>query len=129
MPAGRTKTIRILLLNMPKIMASIVAGIVLGCDNIKIVDGAVAAHGIFGAVSAAKADIVVLGDGSGSDEDYEAILYQRPRLKIIALSADGRRGFIHELRPRVQMIADLSADSLIAAIRGNGGAADRMVLR
>jgi DNA-binding NarL/FixJ family response regulator len=66
-----------------------------------------------------RADVIVLGEAAASDrDDYRELLYRRPQLKILAITADGRRGFLHELQPRVMSLGEVSPASLIEAIRG-----------
>ena len=67
-----------------------------------------------------RADVIVVGKAAGSGrDDYRELLLRRPRLKILAITADGRRGFLHELQPRVVPLGEVSPNSLIDAIRGN----------
>jgi len=66
-----------------------------------------------------RADVIVVGKATGgSQDDYHKLLRSRPELKILAITADGRRGFLHELQPRVIPIGELSPSSLIDAILG-----------
>jgi hypothetical protein len=82
--------------------------------------GEVAGHdGLLPAARAAKADVILLAEpASGKVCRYEPLLYDRPRLKILAITADGREGFLHKLRPEVISLGELSPDVIVKAIRG-----------
>jgi hypothetical protein len=105
-------------MNMPKLLYDMVKGILVSCDDMHIVGEAVTRAGIFRAAAAARADVVILSDEDVLTDDCYQVLYRRPRLKIFALSADGRLGSLYELQPHVNPIGDISAENLIAAIRG-----------
>jgi DNA-binding NarL/FixJ family response regulator len=48
---------------------------------------------------------------------YRALLDERPRMKVLGLAADGRLGVLYELVPRKIPLGELSAGSLVSAIR------------
>ena len=58
--------------------------------------------------------------------DYDCLLYERPRLKILTISADGRYGFLHKLMPEVMPLGEVSPGVLVEAIRStsSGGCGD-----
>jgi chemotaxis response regulator CheB len=122
----RTKPIRVLLINMPTLLFDMIKGIIVWIEDMQIVGETITRAGIFRAAAAARADVVILSGEDVSPENYYQVLYRRPRLKIFAISADGRRGSLYELRPRVKAIGDISAESLIAAIRGGTSAGETM---
>jgi hypothetical protein len=103
-----------------------IKGIIVWIEDMQIVGETITRAGIFRAAAAARADVVILSGEDVSPENYYQVLYRRPRLKIFAISADGRRGSLYELRPRVKAIGDISAESLIAAIRGGTSAGETM---
>jgi hypothetical protein len=122
----RTKPIRVLLMNMPTLLFDMLRGIIVSIEDMHIVGETITRAGIFRAAAAARADVVILSDEDGSPDNCYEALYRRPRLKIFAISADGRLGSLYELRPRVKAIGDISAESLIAAIRGGTSAGETM---
>lgn len=70
-----------------------------------------------------RADVVVVGKATENGrDDYRDLLRRRPQLKVLAITADGRRGFLHELQPRVISLGEVSPSSLIDAIRGKTAA-------
>jgi hypothetical protein len=85
-----------------------------------VLAGEVAGHdGLLPAARAAKADVLLLVEpASGEACTYEPLLYGRPCLKVLAITADGREGFLHKLRPEVIPLGELSPDVIVEAIRG-----------
>jgi hypothetical protein len=54
-------------------------------------------------------------------ESFEAtlpLLERHPRSRVIAIAPDGRRAFVHELRPVRSEIVDVSPSALLGVIRG-----------
>ena len=55
------------------------------------------------------------------DDATRAIVYEllaaRSRLRVLAVSADGGEGILHELRPHERMLGEVSKETLLAAIR------------
>ena len=105
-------------MNMPKLLSDMIKGILVSRDDMHIVGEVITRARIFRAAAAARADVIILSDEDVSTDDCYRALCRRPRLKILALSADGRLGSLYELQPRVNPIGDISAENLIAAIRG-----------
>ena len=113
----RVRQIRVLLMGMPRLMSDMIRAIISSDENMSVVGEVRPDGGILRAVSSARADVMIIGDADGSSDDCYEVLYRRPHLKIVSISADGRDGSLYELSPRVESIADISADGLITAIR------------
>jgi hypothetical protein len=62
-----------------------------------------------------EADVAVTELEGGAVGD---LLRDRPRLRVIALSADGREASSFELRPDETKLGEVSPAALLAAIRG-----------
>jgi len=105
-------------MNMPALLSDMMKGIINACEDLNIIEETETKAGIFRAAYTARADVLILGNAEALIGDFHEVLYRRPRLKIFAISVDGRRGSLYELQPRVEAIGDLSAENLIAAIRG-----------
>jgi len=114
----RTKPIRVLLMNMPQLLFDMIRGIIVSWQDMRVVSDTVVQGDLFPAAAAARVDTIIIGDQGVLTEDCVRVLYRRPKLKILVISWDGRRGSLHELRPRVEAIEEISAESLTAAIRG-----------
>jgi hypothetical protein len=66
-------------------------------------------------------DVVVLGLPSADlPKEWEAALYEHPHLKLLAITMDGRRAFLHELAPRATPLGEVSPELLLDAIRRAG---------
>jgi DNA-binding NarL/FixJ family response regulator len=111
--------IRVLLAEIPRILTDIIKDITASHEDIDVIGERAGFDDLTQTAIRTQADVVVVGKANGSgDDDYCELLRRRPRLKILAISADGRRGFLHELQPRVIPLGELSPNSLIDAIRG-----------
>lgn len=62
---------------------------------------------------------VVLVESRGAEltEPYLRLMYRHPRLKLLALSSDGRRAALYRLAPRRRFIGKVSPRGLAEAIR------------
>lgn len=54
---------------------------------------------------------------AGDAGRFRPLLASFPTLKIIAITSDGKGGFLHEMRPWSTRLAELSAAALLAALR------------
>jgi DNA-binding NarL/FixJ family response regulator len=99
-------------------LMDIVKDIIADEEDIALAGEVAARTGLVQAATQARADVVVLGNtGPGGNDDYHDLLYRRPRTKVLAIAADGRRAFLHELQPRVVALGEISPASLVQAIR------------
>jgi DNA-binding NarL/FixJ family response regulator len=105
-------------------LVDIVKDVIASDEDIDVA-GEVEGHtGLLEAAIRTQADVVVLREPADSaSEVYSELLYGRPRLKILAITADGRRGFLHDLQPRVVALGEMSSTSLVDAIRAASRAA------
>jgi len=68
------------------------------------------------------ANIRLFGDGLAEAlAPFRALLHARPRLKNLAVAADGRDLVLHELRPRAEPFGEVSPTDLLQAIRSAVG--------
>jgi DNA-binding NarL/FixJ family response regulator len=109
-----------LLVGMPGMLMDIVKDIIADEADIELAGEAASRTRLAQAATRARADVVVLGKNESSgDDDYRDLLYRLPRLKVLAIAADGRRAFLHELQPRVVALGEVSPASLVDAIRND----------
>jgi DNA-binding NarL/FixJ family response regulator len=100
-------------------LMDIVKNIVVSQDDFELAGEIIDQAELLQAVTNVQANVIVLGAPVGSEtEDYHDLLYERPRMKIIVIAADGRDAVLHELQPRLIQLGDVAPASLIAAIRG-----------
>jgi chemotaxis response regulator CheB len=113
------KPIRVLLIGMSQMQINIVRNILASQEGIVIAGETPERSEITRVLTTVKADVVVTSAAAETDENsYRELLYRRPRVRILTITADGRQARIHRLEPHVTTIVDLSQTSLIAAIRG-----------
>jgi DNA-binding NarL/FixJ family response regulator len=121
--AKPTKPVRVLLMNMPRLLFDMIKGTIVSCQTVQVVNETIIQGKILPAAVAAKADVVIVDDKDASTENCYQVLYRRPQLRILMISRDGRRGLLYELRPRITAIEEISAENLIAALRGRASIA------
>ena len=64
------------------------------------------------------ADVVILGlEHDELPGIASHMLSERPQLRILAVSPDGRRAFVYKLSPQVVPLGELSPEGLVEAIR------------
>jgi hypothetical protein len=97
------KTTRIVLVGLPRVLSGIVTDLVSPEPGLAIV----------GEVEDADVAIAQLEPGAA-----EALLEVRPRLRVVAISADGREASTFELRRYEEWLGEVSPKVLLAAIRG-----------
>jgi DNA-binding NarL/FixJ family response regulator len=92
-----------------------------------IIEQAVSRHGTFDVVARfdsrdfaaqklreTSPDLILVGLRPGEpDEVAHSLLILYPLAKVIALSTDGDRGYVHEMRPSRTVLVDLSLQALI----------------
>lgn len=65
----------------------------------------------------ARAHVVIVGDEKHFNEAWHDALATVPRLRVLSVVQDGRRGWLHELRPSSTPLGSLSAASLVSSVR------------
>jgi DNA-binding NarL/FixJ family response regulator len=107
---------RIVLVDMPRILREIIEQAVGGEPDLELVQ-ARSEPGLRAAVESSGADFVI----SGADYDFAEVarlLEERPRLRVLAVTGDGREGFLYELRPTRTALGEVSRQTIVNAIRG-----------
>jgi DNA-binding NarL/FixJ family response regulator len=112
------KRIRVLLARMPTLLLDTISHVVASAPDMTVV-GKVQEHDFAAAVKRARADAILVGeDEAPRTDEYTALLLKNPRLKVLAISDDGRTGTLHEMRPHRIPLGAISAETLRDAIRG-----------
>ena len=76
---------------------------------------------IAAAVLETDAEFVLLN--AADERECTELLERFPRLKVLSVEDDGRRGFLYELRPHRRPLGEVSPMRLINALRVSGGIA------
>jgi hypothetical protein len=110
---------------MPRLLREVVEHAVRAQPDLDLVrgetDGAqpVGCDELRDAVTAAGAQVAIVGLSSDAmTAMYDDVLFEIPRLRLLAVTGDGRGAIAYELRPHVTPLGDASADTLLRAIRG-----------
>ena len=69
------------------------------------------------AVRSTGANLVLVGDGPGVEDQATALLTSARSVGIFAISDDGRESVLYELRPNKEPLGEVSAERLVDAIR------------
>jgi hypothetical protein len=101
-------------------LTDIVSAIITSQEDFELAGEAASTAGLAAMAKDAAADVVVLGSPAASEtSNYFDVLYARREMKIVAIDSDGRQAVLHELRLHVSPLGEVSAATLIAAIRGS----------
>jgi len=109
---------RILLVEMTRMLCDILAAVLSAEPDMEVV-GVLPSRGKLRAtVAETKADVVVLAlEDSELPEDCGRLLHAHPRMRVLGVASDGRRGFLYELRPLKAPLGELSPQGLVETIR------------
>ena len=110
--------IRILLVEMPRMVHDVVEDIVGVEPDLYVVADGVEADALVERVERERPDVVMLWVESASPPAMcEELLSRFPRLAVVALEDRGERGSIYMMRPRRFRVAEISRTRLVTAIR------------
>jgi DNA-binding NarL/FixJ family response regulator len=110
--------IRIILAEMPRKLHDIIEAIVAPHPDLRIVARVVERDRLLSAVGSTDADVIILElHDAESPSVLDGLLYECPRVKVLATTSDGRGSFVRELLPNEVALGDLSPEHLLAAIR------------
>jgi DNA-binding NarL/FixJ family response regulator len=110
--------IRVAIVELPRMLRDIVVSMLATAVDIEVVTPS-------GSTSAfdAGADVVILNlDDVEPFDVLQELLAANPRLRVVAIAADGRRITLYELRPHRTPLGELSAAGLVAVVRDAGQA-------
>jgi DNA-binding NarL/FixJ family response regulator len=112
---------RVLLLEIPAMLADLLKGIVQADDQIEIVAELADATDLIEVSDRADAHVVIINlPDSDLPASCSALLGERPRMRVIGLAGHGRNGFLWELRPHRLALGEISPSTLLPAIRSRG---------
>ena len=109
---------RILLIDMPRMLRETVRYVV-ACDPLLEVVAELDGVADFEAAARTYDPQVVITDPHGCDRAAIArLLDARPRIRVLTIEDDGRRGVLHRLAPEALPLGDLSRERLLEALHG-----------
>jgi hypothetical protein len=106
---------------MPKLMLELMEAILGQHPDLSIVGRVPADNKLAVAISRYRADVLILmqPDGSELAKSADQIFWSRPS-RVIEIAEGGHKGVVHVLHPHATTLSELSADTLVDAIRSAG---------
>jgi DNA-binding NarL/FixJ family response regulator len=109
-------------------LMDIVKNVVASQDDFELAGEIIGREGLLKVATQVQADFVILRASPEPDtEEYHELLYGHPRMKIIAIAADGREAAMHELHPRLIPLGEVAPETLITAIRSIAQSGDSQI--
>jgi DNA-binding NarL/FixJ family response regulator len=113
------KRVRVVVLNMRRMMHDIILGILASQPDIEVGNESEAPLQPPAMLLRPETDVVILEQRTLADADaYVARATAPRRLKVLVITDDGRQTLLYELRPRRMVLGELSPPELLGAIRG-----------
>lgn len=110
--------IRILIAQLPRLLRDLLAGTVSDQEDIVVVGESSDRESLPGLVGSCRPDVVIVGcEQSEISELGGELAAHHPAVRLLAITDDGRRGFLFQLRPWLADLGELTPGVLIAAIR------------
>ena len=111
---------RILLAGMPRMLLDMITDIIALHDEMTVAGEMPDTTDLRAVVKKARADVVILNEPAiGPPQNYEELLYSRPRLGVLSITNDGRQFFLHKLRPVRTALGEVSPESLVQAVQSS----------
>jgi hypothetical protein len=118
------RRIRVLLVEVPGVLCGIITEIVGREPDLSVVGELRAHDDLMPAIDRTAADFVIWGlepvsaEADPVPEACRAVLDAYPRLKVLAVEADGRSGSLYELRPWRRELGELAPGRIVDVLRG-----------
>ncbi len=110
--------IRVLVAEMPRMLSDIVSSLVAKQQDMELVGEPVRGKQVVRAVRRLRPHVVVLAShGSELTALGHRLLEVSPRLKLVAVTENGRLAHRYELRPQQTPISEVSPQGLLEAVR------------
>ena len=114
------KQIRVLLVRMPKMLLDILSRIVASELDMVVAGWVENDEDLLAATRRTRANVIVVGQAAEDErQNYAPLLLSRQKLRVVAITGDGKTGSLYELRPQRVPLGEMSADALCNAIRGH----------
>ena len=109
---------RILLAGMSPMLTEIVSAVLEQVPDMTVAGIASESNDLAEQVRSAQVEAVVIQAAEpGDSRHFRPLLLSVPALKVIAITSDGKGGFVHEMRPWSMQLVELSAATLVAALQ------------
>ena len=109
--------VRVIVGKVPRLLGEIVTTVLAKEQGISVIGEAESADELLDLCARAQPDLVVLGSIEiDAEEIGRQLLRRSPNAKVVALSENGRKTFVFELRPHKVEIGELSAKELVQVV-------------
>jgi len=110
-------SIRVVLVGIPQLLADIVEELIARQPDIELVASVDSSRDLRRAVRRAQPDVILCrASGTRLPATYYELIEAHPHLRVLAIEANDRTGFVYELRP-VRTPLDVWPQGLVDAIR------------
>jgi DNA-binding NarL/FixJ family response regulator len=110
---------RVVLCRLPRMLGDVVSELIGQRADVEVVAELTDEDDLLATVEASRADFVILGPATREAPAYvERLMRALARPRVLVVSADAQQGVLYELEPRRTTLAELSTDTLLAAIGG-----------
>ena len=109
---------RVLLWDMRTMMHDIILQLLTRESDFQVTAPADKTSTLLDASKKYRPDVIVTSFGEdGANTAYTDLLLECPRVKVLDVRSDGRKGYLYELRPERKRLGEVSPESLVTAIR------------
>jgi DNA-binding NarL/FixJ family response regulator len=116
--SDRRSKVRVLIAGMPRMLTDIIRNIVTSQPDLEFAGEAEGVARLARIVKQSHIDVLVIDAAAVQGASgYKDLLYQRPRMSIVAIDANARGAQIFDLRPHVAHLGEISPTTLVAALR------------
>jgi chemotaxis response regulator CheB len=118
--ASKDHRIRVLLVEMPRMLGDIVTRVIRAQPDMLVVGGLQDRTELTNEAARFGPDVIVLGTADAElPTECLQVLQANPGVRVLVVAGEGRRGFLWELRPQRQSLGEVSPDALVDVIRAS----------
>jgi DNA-binding NarL/FixJ family response regulator len=105
---------------MPQMLREVIDGAIGEAPDMHVVGSVGEREPVATSLDRTDADVLIIGvSDEGGSATLDALLYERPRVTLLTIGANGRSTALHELRPHSVSLGDVSPRGLVDAIRAS----------
>jgi DNA-binding NarL/FixJ family response regulator len=113
--------IRVMIADVPRVLRDIIHTTLAEQADMEVVSDMTTVESLLEASASEPADVVVVGLRDAALPEVAVELFERrPTVRILGIAGDGRRAYLHELRPARTALGELSPEQLVQVIRDAG---------
>lgn len=109
--------IRVVIVRMPRILEDVLYSILSRETDLDLATVPTLSDALSAPEILRVADVVLFSESASTGVDCDSVLHVYPHLRLVAISGDGRRAMLYQLRPNRAQLGLLSSQMLMKAIR------------